>query len=109
MSDGKSRIRFDNFEVDLRSGELLQAGSRIRIQDQPFKVLLLLLENAQQVVTREELKARIWPKESFGDFDHAVNVAVAKLRTALGDSAQDPKYVETIPRRGYRFQVPAQS
>lgn len=105
MGEGKSRIRFDNFEVDLSSGELLQAGSRIRIQDQPFKVLVLLLEHPQQVVTREELKARIWPEESFGDFDHAVNVAVAKLRSALGDSAEDPKYVETIPRRGYRFKI----
>jgi DNA-binding winged helix-turn-helix (wHTH) protein/tetratricopeptide (TPR) repeat protein len=99
----ESRIRFGVYELDTQSGELRKAGMRIRLQDQPLKVLLALLEAPGEVVTREELKRRIWPEESFGDFDHAVNVAVAKVRTALGDSADVPHFVETLPRRGYRF------
>jgi Tol biopolymer transport system component/DNA-binding winged helix-turn-helix (wHTH) protein len=99
-------FRFGVFEVEPRSGEVRKGGSRIKLQDQPFKVLLALLEHPGEVITREELKARIWPNESFGDFDHAVNVAVAKLRNALGDSADMPRYVETLPRRGYRFIFP---
>jgi DNA-binding winged helix-turn-helix (wHTH) protein len=99
-------IRFGAFEVDPRSGELRKSGSRIRLQDQPLKVLLALLEQPGEVVTREELKSRIWPADSFGDFDHAVNVAVGKLRAALADSADRPRYVETLPRRGYRFIFP---
>jgi eukaryotic-like serine/threonine-protein kinase len=100
------RIRFAVFELDTRSGELRKAGSRVKLQDQPLKVLTALLEQPGEVVTREELKRRIWPEDSFGDFDHAVNVAVAKLRTALGDSADAPRFVETLPRRGYRFIFP---
>jgi TolB-like protein/DNA-binding winged helix-turn-helix (wHTH) protein len=100
------RVRFGVFELDTRSGELRKAGIRIRLQDQPFKVLVALLERPGGVVTREELKRRIWPEDSFGDFDHAVNVAVAKLRTALGDAADIPRFVETLPRRGYRFIAP---
>jgi Tol biopolymer transport system component/DNA-binding winged helix-turn-helix (wHTH) protein len=96
-------FRFGVFEVDPRSGELRKSGSRVKLQGQPFKVLVALLERPGEVVTREELKARIWPNDSFGDFDHAVNVAVAKLRSALCDSADMPRYVETLPRRGYRF------
>jgi eukaryotic-like serine/threonine-protein kinase len=99
-------IRFGVFEVDSRSGELRKGGTRIRLQDQPFKVLLALLERPGEVVTREELQQRIWPDESFGDFDHGVHVAIAKLRTALSDSADIPRYVETLPRRGYRFVFP---
>jgi eukaryotic-like serine/threonine-protein kinase len=99
-------IRFGVFEVNPRSGELRKAGTRIRLQDQPFKVLLALLERPGEVVTRDELQRRIWPEESFGDFDHGVHVAIAKLRTALGDSADVPRYVETLPRRGYRFVFP---
>jgi DNA-binding winged helix-turn-helix (wHTH) protein len=106
VTGGGSTIRFGTFEVDLRSGELRNCGAKISVQDQPFKVLAVLLERPCEVITREELQKRIWPDESFGDFDHAVNVAVAKLRTALGDSADSPKYIETIPRRGYRFIVP---
>ena len=105
MGDSKPKLRFDSFEVDPGAGELRNAGTRIRIQDQPFKILVLLLEHAQEVVTREQLKAHIWPEDSFGDFDHGVNAAIAKLRIALGDSADNPRYVETIPRRGYRFLV----
>jgi len=103
------KIRFGVFELDTRTGELRKAGSRIRLQDQPFKVLIALLERPADVITREELKRRIWPGDSFGDFDHAVNVAVAKLRTALGDSADVPRYVETLHRRGYRFIFPIMS
>jgi DNA-binding winged helix-turn-helix (wHTH) protein/Tol biopolymer transport system component len=101
-------IRFGVFEVDPRSGEIRKSGLRIKLQDQPFKVLIALLERPGEVVSREELKARIWPNESFGDFDHAVNIAVAKLRTALADSADSPRYVETLHRRGYRFIFPVQ-
>ena len=101
-----SSTRFGVFELDLRSGELRKAGTRIRLQEQPLKILVALLEQPGAVVTREELKRRIWPHDSFGDFDHAVNVAVAKLRAALSDSADTPRYVETLPRRGYRFISP---
>jgi DNA-binding winged helix-turn-helix (wHTH) protein/Tol biopolymer transport system component len=103
-----SRLRFGVFEVDTRSGELRKAGSRIKLQDQPFKVLLALLEHPGEVVTREELRARVWPDDSFGAFDHGVNVAIAKLRSALGDSADTPRYVETLHRRGYRFVFPVE-
>jgi DNA-binding winged helix-turn-helix (wHTH) protein/Tol biopolymer transport system component len=101
--NGFHTVRFGEFETDLFSGEIRKAGRRIKLQDQPFKVLQILLENPGQVVSREELQARIWPEESFGDFDHAMNVAVGKLRTALGDSAENPSFIETVPRRGYRF------
>ena len=99
-------LRFGVFDVDLRSGELRKSGSKISLQEQPFKILTALLEHPGEVVTREELRSLIWPQESFGDFDHAVCVAVAKLRTALGDSADVPRYVETLHRRGYRFIFP---
>lgn len=101
--NGVQTIRFGVFEADLLTGELRKSGSRIKLQDQPFKVLQVLLERPGNLVTREELQNRIWPNESYGDFDHAVNVAVGKLRTALGDSADNPCFVETVPRRGYRF------
>jgi Tol biopolymer transport system component/DNA-binding winged helix-turn-helix (wHTH) protein len=99
-------IRFGVFEVDLHSGELRKAGVRIKLQEQPFKILTALLERPGEVVTREELRRRIWPHQSSGDFDHAVNIAVAKLRTALGDSAEAPRLIETLYRRGYRFIFP---
>jgi DNA-binding winged helix-turn-helix (wHTH) protein/tetratricopeptide (TPR) repeat protein len=101
-----STTRFGVFELDRHSGELRKGGSRIKLQIQPLKVLVALLEQPGTVVTREELKRQIWPNDSFGDFDHAVNVAVAKLRAALSDSADTPRYVETLPRRGYRFIFP---
>lgn len=109
-----SVVRFANCEVDLPAGEIRKAGIRIRIQHQPFKVLEALLERPGEAVTREELRARIWPAEGFGDFDQAVNIAVTKLRNALGDSAEKPRFIETLPRRGYRFiaaveQAPASS
>jgi TolB-like protein/DNA-binding winged helix-turn-helix (wHTH) protein/Tfp pilus assembly protein PilF len=98
-----SVVRFGTYEIALHSGELRKAGVRIRVQQQPLKLLEVLLERPGEVVTREELRSRIWPNESFGDFDQAVNVAIAKLRGALGDSAENPRYIETLPRRGYRF------
>jgi eukaryotic-like serine/threonine-protein kinase len=101
--NGFHTVRFGEFEADLRVGEIRRAGSRIKLQDQPFKILQILLEKPGNVVSREELQSRIWPEDSYGDFDHAVNVAVGKLRTALGDSAENPVFIETVPRRGYRF------
>jgi TolB-like protein/DNA-binding winged helix-turn-helix (wHTH) protein/Flp pilus assembly protein TadD len=98
-----SVLRFGIYEVDPDSGELRKGGIRIRVQQQPLKLLEILLKHPGEVVTREELRACIWPDESFGDFDQAVNVAIAKIRGALGDSADNPRYIETIPRRGYRF------
>ncbi len=98
-----SVLRFGTYEVDPDSGELRKSGIRIRVQQQPLKLLEILLKHPGEVVTREDLRARIWPDESFGDFDQAVNVAIAKLRGALGDSADNPRFIETIPRRGYRF------
>src|ERR1700723_1075016 len=96
-------VRFGTFEVSLQSGEVRRAGVRIRVQQQPLKLLEILLERPGEVVTREELRSRVWPSESFGDFDQAVNIAIAKLRSALGDSAENPRYIEPLPKRGYRF------
>src|SRR5947209_5023306 len=98
-----SVVRFGTYEIALHSGELRKAGLRIKVQQQPLRLLEILVEHPGEVVTREELRSRIWPNESFGDFDQAVNVAIAKLRGALGDSADNPRYIETLPRRGYRF------
>src|SRR6266849_8169061 len=96
-------IRFGVFEVDLRAGELRKQGVKIKLQEQPFQVLQVLLEKPGEVVTREEMRQRIWPVDTFVDFNGGVNNAVKRLREALGDSAESPRYVETIPRRGYRF------
>jgi DNA-binding winged helix-turn-helix (wHTH) protein len=90
-------------EADFHAGEIRKSGRRIKLQDQPFRVLQILLERRGELVTREELQSLIWPEDSFGDFDHAVNVAVGKLRAALGDSAENPSFIETVPRRGDRF------
>jgi DNA-binding winged helix-turn-helix (wHTH) protein len=96
-------VRFGTYEVSLQSGEMRKAGVRIRVQQQPLKLLEVLLERPGEVITREELRSRVWPNENFGDFDQAVNIAIAKLRSALGDSAENPRYIETLPKRGYRF------
>jgi DNA-binding winged helix-turn-helix (wHTH) protein/TolB-like protein len=96
-------VRFANFEIDLRAGELRRDGSKIRLQEQPFLLLTALLESAGEVVTREELRKRLWSADTFVDFDHRLAVAVSKLRDALRDSAEKPKFVETVGRRGYRF------
>src|SRR6202020_2248158 len=96
-------VRFGTFEVSFASNEIRKAGVKIRVQQQPLKLLEILLERPGEVVTREELRNRIWAGENFGDFDQAVNIAIAKLRSALGDSAESPRYIETLPKRGYRF------
>ena len=97
------RLRFDEFEIDLRSGELWVSGKRVRLQDQPFQVLRVLLERHGELVARDELKQTLWPSDTFVDFDDGLNTAVRKLRDVLGDSAEKPRFIETIPRRGYRF------
>jgi TolB-like protein/DNA-binding winged helix-turn-helix (wHTH) protein/Tfp pilus assembly protein PilF len=96
-------LYFGSFEVDLASGELRRQGGKVRLQDQPFRLLALLLERAGEVVTREELRDQLWPADTFVDFDHSLNTAVRKLREALGDSAESPRYIETLAKRGYRF------
>ena len=98
-----SLVRFANFEVDVRAGELRRDGSKMRLQEQPFLLLTVLLESAGEVVTREELRKRLWSEDTFVDFDHRLAVAVSKLRDALRDSAEKPLFVETVGRRGYRF------
>jgi TolB-like protein/DNA-binding winged helix-turn-helix (wHTH) protein/Flp pilus assembly protein TadD len=96
-------VRFGTYEVSLQSGEVRKAGLRIKVQQQPMKLLEILLEHPGEVVTREELRSRVWPNESFGDFDQALNIAIGKLRSALGDAAENPRFIETLPKRGYRF------
>ncbi len=95
--------RFGPFEVNRASGELLKNGKRVKLQEQPFRLLVVLLENAGEVVSREQLRSRIWPEDTFVDFEGSLRVAVRKLREGLGDDADRPSYLETIPRRGYRF------
>lgn len=98
--------RFGQFEADFRKGELRRSGLRIKLQDQPLQILSLLLEKPGETVTREELRARLWPADTFVDFDHSLNTAIKRLRDALGDSADNPRFVETLARRGYRFIAP---
>src|SRR6516162_9047692 len=98
-------IRFSTYELDVRAGELRKQGVKIKIQEQPFRILELLLENPGQVVTREELRSRLWPSDTLVDFDHGLNRAINKLREALGDSTESPLFVETVAKRGYRFLV----
>ena len=95
--------RFGVFEADLKARDLRKQGRRMRLQEQPFAMLVLLLERPGDLVTREELRARLWPADTFVDFDHSMNTAVNKIREALGDSAASPRFVETVARRGYRF------
>jgi len=99
-------VRFGVFELDLAAGELRKNGAKLRLQDQPFQVLAFLLKHAGDVVTREELRQKLWPADTFVDFDHSLNTAVNKLRETLGDSASSPRYIETLARRGYRFIAP---
>jgi len=101
-------LRFGVFEVDLRARELRKAGLKIRLQDQPFQILVLLLEHPGEVVTREELHQKLWPADTFVDFEHSINTAVKKLREALGDLAESPRFIETLPRLGYRFIAPVE-
>ena len=96
-------VRFEGFEVDLRAQELYKSGRKVMLQVQPFQVLAMLLEQPGEVVTREEMQKRLWPADTFVDFDHSLNTAIKKLRQALGDDKKKPRFVETLPKRGYRF------
>src|SRR5947208_12526748 len=100
-------VRFGVFEVDLRAGELRKHGAKLKLTGQPFQVLTILLQQPGEVVTREELHKRLWP-DTFVDVDHNLNTAINKIREVLGDSADSPRFVETLPRRGYRFIAPVE-
>ena len=102
-ADQSRIVRFGAFEVDLRTGELRKNGLKIKLQDQPFRVLIILLRHTGDVVTREELRRELWPNDTFVDFDHGLNAAVRRLRDALDDSAENPRFIETLHRHGYRF------
>ena len=102
-ADQSRIVRFGAFEVDLRTGELRKNGLKIKLQDQPVRVLIILLRHAGDVVTREELRRELWPNDTFVDFDHGLNAAVRRLRDALDDSAENPRFIETLHRHGYRF------
>jgi DNA-binding winged helix-turn-helix (wHTH) protein len=102
-SDHARRVTFGPFMVDLRAGELYKGKKKIKVQQLPLQVLGALLENPGEVVSREELKSRLWPADTFVDFEHGLNTAIKKLRQALGDSSVKPKYIETLPKKGYRF------
>jgi DNA-binding winged helix-turn-helix (wHTH) protein len=109
LSSVQHLIHFADFEVDLRAGELREEGVKIRVQEQPFRVLTVLLDFAGEVVTREELRSRLWSADTFVDFDHRLAAAISKLRDALDDSAESLRFIETVGRRGYRFLLPVES
>jgi DNA-binding winged helix-turn-helix (wHTH) protein len=100
---GAAILRFDVYTLDLRAGELFRSGRKIKLQEQPFRILTMLLEHPGELVTREELRRRLWSDDTFVDFEHSLNTAIKKLRRALCDEADKPRFVETLPRRGYRF------
>ena len=102
-AESHRKIRFAEFEIDMRTAEVRQNGRKFVLQGQPFQVLAILLERPGELVTREELKNRLWSSDTFVDFDHSLNKAVNRLRDTLSDSAETPRYIETLPRRGYRF------
>src|SRR5664280_1706360 len=97
----RSRVRCGDFDLDLRAGELYRSGQRIRLQEQPLQVLRLLLEHPGRIATREEIKSELWPNDTVVEFDNAINTAIRKLRIAFGDSNENPRYIETVARRGY--------
>src|SRR5438552_4825385 len=99
----RASVRFGAFELDQDAGELRKQGTRMKLQEQPLQMLQVLLQRPGEVVTREELQQKIWPSDTFVDFDHGINNAIKRLREALGDAAETPHYIETLPRRGYRF------
>jgi DNA-binding winged helix-turn-helix (wHTH) protein len=109
QTESPALVRFGAFEVDLRTGELHKQGKRIKLQEQPFQVLSVLLQHPGDVVTRDDLRLQIWLEDTFVDFDNSLNTAINKLREALGDSADSPRFIETLPRRGYRFIAPLSS
>src|SRR5580698_7463789 len=96
-------MRFGHFELDLRAGELRKHGIRIKLPEQSFQILLMLMEHPGEVVMREDLRAKLWPNNTIVEFDHSINAAIKRLRNALGESSEDPCYVETLAKRGYRF------
>jgi DNA-binding winged helix-turn-helix (wHTH) protein len=101
--------RFGHFSADLRTGELRKHGRKIRLSGRPFQILAMLLEQPGELLTRDEIRTRLWPADTFVDFEHGMNTAIRKLRDALGDSANKPRFIETLPRRGYRFIAPVES
>src|SRR5687767_5768153 len=103
LMDADGTLRFGSFELDVRSRELRSGAGIVRLQEQPFEILRMMLERPGAVVTRDELRRRLWPEGTFVDFEHSLNAAVKRLRAALGDDADHPRFVETLPRRGYRF------
>jgi|SRR5690348_12947666 DNA-binding winged helix-turn-helix (wHTH) protein len=103
LRSSRASVRFGAFELDQDAGELRKQGAKIRLQEQPLQILQILLEQPGKVITREELRKRIWPSDTFVDFDHGINNAIKRLREALADTAETPHYIETLPRRGYRF------
>jgi TolB-like protein/DNA-binding winged helix-turn-helix (wHTH) protein/Tfp pilus assembly protein PilF len=107
--DRRTTFRFDAFELDPSSGDLRKHGHRIRLQKQPFRILCLLLEHPSELITREEIRGALWGGDTFVDFDRSLNKAIVKLRQALGDDAESPRFIETLPRRGYRFLVPVEN
>src|SRR5215813_2885648 len=106
VNSSSSIIRFGTFELDLQTGELRHAGRKVKLQEQPFQVLATLLEHPGKIVTREELRSKLWPENTFVDFDHSLNAAIKRLRDALGEPADAPVYIETLARRVYRFIAP---
>jgi|SRR5579862_8004738 len=103
------KFRFGAFEVDAVAGEVRKSGIRLRLQDQPFQALLMMLERPGELISRDELRQKLWKSETFVDFDHSLNTVINKLRDALGDSASSPRYIETLAKRGYRFLAPVQA
>src|ERR1700722_12895859 len=103
------RVRFGDFELNLRTGELHRGEGTIELQQQPFQVLLMLVERGGEIATREEIQKKLWPNDTVVEFDQSINAVIKKLRKALGDSADDPKYIKTLARLGYRLMVPVES
>src|SRR5437773_11231333 len=106
FSGAPRKFRFASFELDEDAGELRREGIKIRLQDQPFQILTILLDNPGKIVSRDDLREKIWPSNTFVDFDHGINNAIKRLREALGDTAEIPHFIETLPRRGYWFLQP---
>ena len=109
VSPAEDVIRFGLFELDLKAGQLSRHGTKLRLPQQPLQLLAVLLERPGEIVTRDELRQRLWSSDVFVDFDHGLNKSIQKLRDALGDSATSPRYIETIPRVGYRFISPVRN
>src|SRR5580700_9612657 len=104
-----NRVQVGAFEFDLRAGELRAGDRKVRLQEQPFQILRMLVERSGGLVTREEIQKKLWPNDTVVEFDHSIHTAINKLRQAFGDSAEDPKYIETVARRGYRLLIPVEN